>query len=149
MTPLHSVAAPTPQASPEHPSPSEHQRRFLGAELSPEPIGGGAWLVQAVLGNGPRLALTDDGMLPARTLGVLPLRHGVTATGAPASCLLRAPGLARLRSPRGGDAGAAAVECAACRAWQAAHGAAPARSGSRAMLARLRAALDDVLTRAA
>jgi hypothetical protein len=148
VTPLHSVAAPTTQPASEGPSRPDPRRQFLGAELSPEPTRGG-WLVRAVLGNGPLFELLDDGVLPARATGLLPLRHGVAATGAPATCLLGTSGLARLRSGVTGDAGAAEVECAACRAWQMTHGAAPARAGSKAMLARLRAALGDVLSHAA
>lgn len=107
---------------PTHPEPDPagrraERRRYLGEELSPEPLEGSSWLVQAVLGGARPIEITRDGVIPWRSNGVLPLRHGVSRTGAPARCLLAAPGVARLRA----DAAAAnePVDCAACRAWRA------------------------------
>jgi hypothetical protein len=123
-------------------------RRFLGEELSPEPEPSGTpWLVRAVLGGAPRLELADDGHLPARFTGVLPLRHGVTALGAPAACLLQAGDLANLRA-HAGDVTAQELECAACRAWKARRQEA-ARRAQPDVLDRLRAALGEVLHKAA
>ena len=119
MTKLRSV--------PTHPEPDATasraaRSRFLGEELSPEPLAGQGWLVQAVLGGAKPIEITRDGVIPFRSNGVLPLRHGFTRTGAPATCLLRAPGVARLKA----DSGAGAreqIDCAACRAWRARFGA--------------------------
>ncbi len=111
---------------PTHPEPDAaaayrvERRRFLGQELSAEPLDGSPWLVQKVLGAKP-LEITRDGVIPWRSNGVLPLRHGFSPTGAPARCLLTAPGVARLKA----DAAAGAreqVDCAACRAWRARRG---------------------------
>jgi hypothetical protein len=123
-------------------------RRFLGEELSPEPEPSGTpWLVRAVLGGTPRIELAGDGHLPARFTGVLPLRHGVTALGAPAACLLQAGDLASLRT-HAGDVTAQELECAACRAWQARRQEA-VRRAQPDVLDRLRAAIDEVFSRAA
>jgi len=111
---------------PTHPEPDAAARRaertrFLGQELSAEPLDGSPWLVQAVLGGAKPLEITRDGVIPWRSNGVLPLRHGFSRTGAPARCLLSAPGVARLKA----DAAAGAheqVDCAACRAWRARRG---------------------------
>lgn len=108
---------------PTHPEPEAAERRaerrkFLGEDLSPEPLEGSSWLVQAVLGGARSIEITRDGVIPWRSNGVLPLRHGFSRTGAPARCLLSAPGISRLRA----DATAGAneqVDCAACRAWRA------------------------------
>ena len=109
---------------PTHPEPDAaraERRRFLGEELSPEPLEGSSWLVQAVLGGARPLEITRDGVIPWRSNGVLPLRHGFSRTGAPARCLLAAPGVARLKAD--GAAGAnEPVDCAACRAWRARRG---------------------------
>jgi hypothetical protein len=121
-------------------------RRFLGAELSRDPLTGSPWLVKAVLSGAPLFEITRDGVIPARPSRVLPLRHGLTSAGLPASCLLGTPGLARLRvNAAGADV---EVECAACKAWQATHGITPRRS-SPPVMARLRAALGEVFTKAA
>lgn len=125
-----------------HPDPvasarREERRRFLGEELSPA-NDGSPWLVQAVLGGNQPLEITADGVIPWRDDGLLPLRHGFTRTGAPASCLLDVPGLRHLKS-RTEEGPELEVECAACRAWQASHRA-PAQRAS-AVIARLRAAL--------
>jgi hypothetical protein len=123
-------------------------RRFLGEELSPEPEPSGTpWLVKALLGGTPHLELADDGHLPARFTGVLPLRHGVTALGAPAACLLQAGDLTGLRA-HADDVTAQEVECAACRAWKARRQEA-ARRAQPDVLDRLRAALDEVFSSAA
>lgn len=111
---------------PTHPAPDVaerrgEQRRFLGQELSTEPLEGSSWLVQAVLGGAKAIEITRDGVIPWRSNGVLPLRHGYSRTGAAARCLLAAPGVARLKA----DASAGAneqVDCAACRAWRARRG---------------------------
>ncbi len=122
-------------------------RRFLGEELSPDPLTGTPWLVKAMLGGAPPLEITRDGVIPPRPSRVLPLRHGLTGAGLPASCLLDAPGLARLRvDAAGADAD---VECAACRAWQATHGITPRRRHAPPVMARIRAALGEVLGKAA
>ncbi len=135
-----------------HPAPgaaasrATRLRRFLGEELSRDPLTGSPWLVKAVLGGAPRLEITRDGVIPPRASRVLPLRHGLTSTGLAATCLLSTPGLARLRvDAAGADAN---VECAACRAWQRTHGITPRRP-SAPVMARLRAALGEVFTRAA
>jgi hypothetical protein len=134
------------QPVPTHPDPvaatrrAEH-KRFLGEELAPD-AEGSPWLVQAVLGGAPPLEITRDGVIPWRFNGVLPLRHGYSRTGAPASCLLAAPGVERLKADGAGESSAAEVECAACRAWQAAHRPARRSSPTSPVLARLRAALD-------
>lgn len=143
MRSLHPVST-TPAAGAA--SSRAAARRFLGEELAP--LTGSPWLVKAVLGSGPPLEITRDGVIPPRPSRVLPLRHGLTGAGLPASCLLSTPGLARLRV---GAAGADAdVDCAACRGWQKLHGITPrARHGSSHMIARLRAALGDVFTKAA
>ncbi len=121
--------------------------RFLGGELSPaEPPLDAPWLVKAVLSGGPRLEITRDGVIPGRPTGLLPLRHGITSAGAPASCLLQMPGVERLRTRAA--AAEIEVECAACRAWQATQGIA-ARRASTPVLARLWAALEPTPKRAA
>ncbi len=122
-------------------------RRFLGEELSPEPEPSTMpWVVRAVLSGTPRLVLADDGLLPARPSGLLPLRHGVDAHGAPAACLLQAGDLDALRA-QGADA-APEVECAACRTWRA-RSQEPARRAQPDVLDRLRAAIDEVFRSAA
>jgi hypothetical protein len=122
------------------------RRRFLGEELTTDPLAGSSWLVKAVLGGAPPLEITRDGVIPPRPSGVLPLRHGLSRAGLPASCLLSTPGLARLRANAAGAD--ESVECAACRAWQKLHGIAPRPAPSHVM-ARLRAALGEVFTKAA
>jgi hypothetical protein len=123
-------------------------RRFLGEELSPEPeLSSTPWLLRAVLGGTPRIELADDGVLPARFDGVLPLRHGVTTRGAPATCMLQVNGLARLRAEDGATGGRE-VECAACRAWKATREEASPRAATP-VIDRLRAALDEVFHKAA
>lgn len=124
-----------------HPDPEaaarrEARKRFLGEELTPA-NDGSTWLVQAVLGGHPPLEITQDGVIPWKDDGVLPLRHGFSRTGAPASCLLDVFGVRHLRA-RAEEGPQLEVECAACRAWQASHRAAPRRSGP--VMARLRAA---------
>jgi hypothetical protein len=121
VTKLRSVPS-----TPNDPEPAAVRRgepaRFLGGALSPEPVEGGSWLLHAVLLRARAIEITRDGVIPWRTDGVLPLRHGVSRTGAPATCLLREPGIARLKA----DAAAGAneqVDCAACRAWRARSGA--------------------------
>lgn len=122
------------------------RQRFLGEEISSDPLSDGRWLVKAVLGRASPLEITRDGVIPTRPSRVLPLRHGLTGAELPATCLLDAPGLARLRV---GSVGTDAdVECAACRAWQATHGISPQRS-SPPVMARIRAALGEVFTKAA
>ncbi len=144
MQPLHS--ATTTAAAAAAASRGARLRRFLGEELSRDPLTGTPWLVKAVLGGAPPLEITRDGVIPPRPSRVLPLRHGLTGAGLPASCLLDAPGLARLRvDASGADAD---VECAACRAWQATHGITPRRR-SPAVMARIRAALGEVFSTAA
>ncbi len=121
-------------------------RRFLGEELASDPLTGSPWLVKAVLAGAAPLEITRDGVIPPHPSRVLPLRHGLTYAGLPASCLLSTPGLASLRKDAAGaDEG---VECAACRAWQKSHGITPRRS-SAPVMARIRAALDDVFHKAA
>jgi hypothetical protein len=115
------------------------QQRFLGEELSADELGDTPWLVKAVLSGAPPVEITRDGVIPPRASRLLPLRHGLTRTGAPASCLLGTPGLARLRTDEA--AGDEDVECGACRAWQRKNGVAPRRS-STPIIARLRAAID-------
>jgi len=138
---LHSVAT--------HPEPDVAERRaernrFLGENLSPDPLSGGPWLVHAVLGGAQPLEITRDGVIPWRFDGVLPLRHGFSRTGAAASCLLEAPGLQQLRAdPSAGSRAAIEVECAACRAWQVAQAGAPRRASP--VMARLRAALEELV----
>jgi hypothetical protein len=124
------------------------RRRFLGEELVSDPFTDSPWLVKAVLGGAPMLEITRDGVIPARPSRVLPLRHGLTGAGLPASCLLATPGLARLRA----DAAGAdeRVECAACRAWQKRNGITPRpQHTSSPLMTRLRAALGEVFTKAA
>lgn len=121
------------------------QRRFLGEELSSDPLSDSRWLVKAVLGRASPLEITRDGVIPHRPSRVLPLRHGLTRAGLLATCLLDAPGLARLRVDAGADAD---VDCAACRAWQATHGI-TSRRRSAPVMARIRAALGEVFSRAA
>ena len=143
MQPLDPVStSPDPGAT----SSRVARRRFLGEELTTDPLAGSSWLVKAVLGGVPALEITRDGVIPARPSRVLPLRHGLSGAGLPASCLLSTPGLARLRA----DAAGAdeQVECAACRAWQTMHGITPRHASSHVM-ARLRAALGEVFTKAA
>ncbi len=113
------------------------KKRFLGETLARQ-ADGSPWLVQAVLGGAPPLEITRDGVIPWRFNGVLPLRHGFSRTGAPATCLLAAPGVGRLKA----DAGerTVEVECAACRAWQATHRAEARRAPHGSVMARLRAA---------
>ncbi len=143
MRSLHPVATSPDQGAT---SSRATRRRFLGEELAPDPLTGSPWLVKAVLGGTPPLEITRDGVIPPRPSRVLPLRHGLTSAGLPASCLLSTPGLARLRA----DAAGAdeSVECAACRAWQRLHGITPRHAPSHVM-ARLRAALGEVFTKAA
>lgn len=138
------MRSPRPIAT--HPEPSAARSRaadrFLGAELSPaDPPTDTPWLVKAVLSGAPRLEIGGDGVIAARRSGVLPLRHGLSGTGAPATCLLDVAGVARLRAcPAAAEV---EVECAACRAWQASHGIAP-RHTSAPVLSRLRAALAEL-----
>lgn len=143
MQPLHPAStSPLSAVAPRRAA----GRRFLGGELIPDPLTGSSWLVKAVLGGAPPLEITRDGVIPPRPSHVLPLRHGLTRTGLPATCLISTPGLARLRlDAAGADAD---VECAACRAWQKVHGITPRRS-STPMMARIRAALGEVFTKAA
>lgn len=122
------------------------RRRFLGEELPPDSVTDSPWLVKAVLGRTPPLEITRDGVIPPRPSRVLPLRHGATSAGLPASCLLSTTGLVRLRrDAAGADRD---VECAACRTWQKLHGITPQRASSQ-LLARIRAALGLVFTKAA
>jgi hypothetical protein len=121
-------------------------RRFLGEELSPEPEPSATpWLVRAAP-TGACLELTEDGLLPAQDTGVLPLRHGVDAHGAPAACLLQAGDLDGLRDLR--EADLPEVECGACRAWRARRRDA-ARRAQPDVLDRLRTTLDEVFHQAA
>jgi len=132
-----------------HPQPSSvlcrsRHDRFLGEELPSDGLSGSPWLVRAVLGDAPALELRRDGLLPARISRVLPLRHGFAFTGLPATCLLEAPGVARLRlDPLSGDR---EVECTACRAWQGTHGCLPRRGSP--MVDRILAALGQVFSHA-
>ncbi len=120
--------------------------RFLGEVLPPDSRTDSPWLVRAVLGRTPPLEITRDGVIPARPSRVLPLRHGTSSAGLPASCLLSTTGLVRLRrDAAGADRD---VKCAACRAWQKLHGITP-RRGSAHLMARIRAALGLVFSRAA
>lgn len=122
------------------------RQRFLGEELSSDLLSDSRWLVKAVLGRASPLEITSDGVIPPRPSRVLPLRHRLTGAGMPATCLLDAPGLARLRvDAAGADAD---VECPACRAWQATHGITPRRRPP-AVMARIRAALGEVFSSAA
>lgn len=133
-----------PQPVATHPDPvaaarREAKKRFLGGELSPA-NDGTPWLAQAVLGGSPPLEITQDGVIPWRDDGLLPLRHGFTRTGAPASCLLAVPGVRHLKA-RTDEGQELEVDCAACRAWQASHRAEAPRPRPAPMMARLRAAL--------
>lgn len=122
------------------------RQRFLGEELSPDALTDTPWLVKAVLSGAPPIEITRDGIIPPRASRLLPLRHGLTSTGAAASCLLSTPGLAQLRADaQGADED---VECSACRAWQKRNGITPRRS-SAPVIARLRAAIEEVFTRSA
>lgn len=128
------------QPVPTHPDPDAtarraERKRFLGETLTEAE--GSPWLVQTVLGGAPPVEITRDGVIPWRDDGVLPLRHGFSRTGAPASCLLDVFGLRHLKS-RTEESSELEVECAACRAWQATHRAAAQRSD---VMSRLRAAL--------
>ncbi|HET6438415.1 MAG TPA: hypothetical protein VFG59_10160, partial [Anaeromyxobacter sp.] len=125
--------------------PARHGR-FLGEELSPDPLSGSSWLVKAVLGGVPAVEIRRDGVLPARPSRVLPLRHGLTYAGLKATCLLDAPGMTRLRVEEQACA-SREVDCAACRAWQAAHGCLPRRPSP--VMDRIRAALEQVFSHAA
>jgi hypothetical protein len=131
------------QPVPTHPDPvaaarRAERKRFLGEELTPG-TDGSPWLVQAMLGEAPPLDISRDGVLPWRDDGVLPLRHGFSRTGTPASCLLDVPGVRHLKA-RTEEGPELEVDCAACRAWQANHRAKhAARNGF--MMSRLRAAL--------
>lgn len=138
MRSLHPVStSPEPGAAASRAA----RRRFLGAELRSGLDSSSPWLVKAVLGGAPPLEITRDGVIPPRPSHVLPLRHGLTTAGLPATCLLSSTGLVRLRK---GAAGADRdVECAACRAWQKTHGISPRRATS--MLTRIRAALGQVI----
>ncbi|MGC3999669.1 MAG: hypothetical protein QM767_20360 [Anaeromyxobacter sp.] len=98
---------------------------FLGEELDagPRPPDGPWWL-RAILSAPPREDLAEDGSIPARRSAVLPLRHGLTATGAPARCLLDEPdqllrlrAIARTGAVRTPPVVHEARECAACAAW--------------------------------
>jgi hypothetical protein len=108
---------------PTHPEPDAaarraERRKFLGQELPVEPLAGSSRLVRAVLTGAKPIEITRDGIIPWRSNGVLPLRHGFSRTGAPARCLLDGSGVVRLKA----DAAAGAneqVDCAACRAWRA------------------------------
>lgn len=131
------LAPVPPNPDPEAAARRAARRRFLGEPLAPE-ADGGPWLVQAVLGGSPPMEITRDGVIPWRFDGVLPLRHGLSRTGAPATCLLAVPGIRHLEA-RAEEGRELEVECGACRAWQATHRA-PARRASPVM-ARLRAAL--------
>lgn len=143
MRSLHPVSiSPVPSAV----AGRAARRRFLGQELPPDSMTDSPWLVKAVLGRTPPLEITRDGVIPARPSRVLPLRHGTTSAGLPASCLLSTTGLVRLRrDAAGADRD---VECAACRAWQKLHGITPRREPAH-LLARIRAALGLVFSRAA
>ncbi len=135
-----SLRAVSTSSSPSTEAPRSRRQRFLGEDLSPDPLTGGPWLVKAVLG-GARLEITRDGVIPPRPSRILPLRHGLSGVGLPATCLLTTPGLTRLRV---GAAGADTdVECAACRAWQKKHGISPKRP-VQPMMGRLRAALEEL-----
>lgn len=134
------MTMPRPVAT--HPDPDvaarrEARKRFLGEELSPA-NDGTPWLSQAVLGGSPAVEITQDGVIPWRDVGLLPLRHGFTPTGAPASCLLAVPGVRHLKA-RTEEGHELEVDCAACRAWQATHRADAQRPAP--VMARLRAAL--------
>jgi hypothetical protein len=125
------------QPDPDAAARREARKRFLGEELSPA-NDGIPWLAEAVLGGSPPLEITQDGVIPWHDDGLLPLRHGFTRTGAPASCLLAVPGVRHLKA-RTAEGTELEVDCAACRAWQAGHRAEAPRPAP--MIARLRAAL--------
>ena len=144
MIPLRPVTSVAPPADAARRTAS---RRFLGEELSSEPEPSSTrWLIKAVLGGTPHLALSEDGVLPAQVDGLLPLRHGVTTRGAPAACLLEA--VERLARMRVQDVDARDVECSACRAWLTLRQVAQHRS-SPPMILRLRTVLDEVFGKAA